>query len=61
MDTVFAHKRNLAAISLVGGLNRHLMVFTQCSILNPDSPDVNKNRIQIVRQRTEGLELHLGG
>ena len=36
------------------------MVFTQCSILNSDSPDVNENRSPFVRQRTEKIELHLG-
>ena len=39
----------------------HLMVFTQCSILNRDSPDKpEENRGLFVRQRTERLELHLG-
>ena len=31
----------------------HLMVFTQCSILNHDSYDVDENRSPSVRQRTE--------
>ena len=38
----------------------HLMVFTQCSILNRDSPDVDEKRSPFVRQRTERIELHLG-
>ena len=38
----------------------HLMMFTQCSILDRDSPDVDENRSQFVRQRTERIELHLG-
>ena len=38
----------------------HLMVFTQCSILNRDSPDLDNNRSPFVRQRTEIVELHLG-
>ena len=33
------------------------MVFTQCSILNRESPDVDENRIPLVRQRTETIEL----
>ena len=33
------------------------MVFTQCGILNPDRPDVGKNRRPFVRQRTERIEL----
>ena len=36
------------------------MVFTQCSILNHDSPDVDENRIPFARQGTERIELHLG-
>ena len=32
------------------------MVFTQCSILNRDSPDVDENRSQFVKQRTERIE-----
>ena len=36
------------------------MVFTQCSILNRDSPDVEENRNPFVRQRIERIELHLG-
>ena len=35
------------------------MVFTQCSILNRDSLDVDDNRSLFVRQRTERIELHL--
>ena len=35
------------------------MVFTQCSILNRDSPDVDENRSPFVRQGTERIELHL--
>ena len=38
----------------------HLMVVTQCSILNRDSPDVDENRSPFVRQRTERIELHSG-
>ena len=33
----------------------HLMVFTQCSILYRDSPDVEGNRSPFVRQRTERI------
>ena len=36
------------------------MVFTQCSILNRDSPEVDESRRPFVRQRTERIELHLG-
>ena len=36
------------------------MVFTQCSILNRESPDVDENRNPFVRQRIERIELHLG-
>ena len=36
------------------------MVFTQCSILNRESPDVEENKSPFVRQRTERIELHLG-
>ena len=36
------------------------MVFTQCSIPNPDSSDVDENRGPFVRQRTQRIELHLG-
>ena len=35
----------------------HLMVFTQCSVLNGDSPDVEENKRPFVGQRTK---LHLG-
>ena len=38
----------------------HLMVFTQCSILNRVSPVVDENRSPFVSQRTEGIELHFG-
>ena len=38
----------------------HLMMFTQCGILNRDSPDVRKNRRPFVKQRNERIELHLG-
>ena len=36
------------------------MIFTQCSILNRDSPNVEKNRSPFVWQKTERIELHLG-
>ena len=36
------------------------MVFTQCSIVNRDSPDVDENRsLFSVTQRTERIGLHL--
>ena len=38
----------------------HLMVFTQCCILNRDRADVSKNRSPFVKWRTERIELHLG-
>ena len=38
----------------------HLMVFTQCSILNRDSPDVEENRSAFVWHRAERMELYLG-
>ena len=34
------------------------MVFTQCSILNRDNPEVDVNRSPFVRQRTERIEIH---
>ena len=37
------------------------MVFTHCSILNRVSADVEENRSPFVWQRTERIELHLGG
>ena len=33
------------------------MVFTQCSILNRDSLDIDENRSSFVRQATERIEL----
>ena len=38
----------------------HIVVFTQCSILNRCSPDVDENRSLFFRQRIERIELHLG-
>ena len=37
------------------------MLYTQCNILNRDSPDVDENRscMPFDRQRTERIELHL--
>ena len=37
----------------------HLIVFTQFSILNRDSPDVDENKSPFVRKRTERMEFHL--
>ena len=37
----------------------HLMVFTQRSILNRESPDVDENRSLFVRQGTARIKLHL--
>ena len=37
------------------------MAFTQCSILDRDSPDVDENSLSpFFRQRTDRIELHLG-
>ena len=35
------------------------MVFTRCSILNRERPDVEENRSPFDRQRTERIELQL--
>ena len=37
----------------------YLVMFTQCSILYRHSPEVDENRGPFVRQRTDGIELHL--
>ena len=34
----------------------HLIMFKQCSILNPHSPDIGENRTSFVRRRTETLK-----
>ena len=35
------------------------MMFTRCSILNPQSPDIDENRSPFAIDRTERMELHL--
>ena len=36
------------------------MVFTQCSIPNRDSPDIDENKSAFVRKRTERIEFVFG-